>query len=104
MAEIKSGPRSSESTQTLSSLTQPQPSQGSIVDTHGETLDQLKISSGLGITEAALDAITRTEPQPDALTARGFQLSLPPDGKFRINNCEITVELFHKESDPVTAA
>lgn len=104
MAEIKTGPRPSESVQTLSSLTQPQPTQGAGVDTHAETLDQLKISSGLGITEAALDAITRTEPQPDALTARGFQLSLPPGGKFKIVDCEITVELYHQESDPVTAA
>jgi hypothetical protein len=104
MGEIKTGPRASETTQTLSSLTQPQPSQLSGVEPQLDTLDQLKISSSLGITEAALDAITRTTPQPDALTARGLQLSLPPDGIFRINQCEMKVEIFFKESDPVTAA
>ena len=103
MVEIKTGPRSSDAANTQSSSSHPQPILSGIVESHTDALNQLTINSSLGITEAALDAIMSTQPQPDALTARGLELSLPPGGIYRIGQCEMKVEIFHKESDPVTA-
>lgn len=104
MVEIKTGPRSTDAAQTQSPSVQTQSTQSTQTESHEDALNQLSISPSLGITEAALNAIMTTHPQPDALTARGFELSLPPGGKFTIGQCEMTVEIFRKESDPITAA
>jgi hypothetical protein len=103
MGKIDNGPRSSDTTQKLSASTPPQTTQQPGVEAQVDILDQLRINSPLGINDAALDEITRGHLQPDALTAKGLRLMIPPDGVFQIGPCTMTVEFCQLDSKATAA-